>query len=165
MLSLFWYCASDFPTQNRWKTKRDAGLFCISSASKWIVFSSILVSFWGPFWNLGGGLGGSWVLEAPKLGFWSILDRFWDPSWGQVGSNFEALERPGASWHLLGRSLCGLEPFFFRSHDRFLFASHFTSISDRKTTPKSLKHRWRIHAHMKQKKKAYFHASCSEFSR
>ena len=128
-------------------------------------FATIWNPFWGPFWNLGGGLGGSWVLEAPKLGFWSILDRFWDPSWGQVGSNFEALERPGASWHLLGRSLCGLEPFFFRSHDQFLFASHFTSISDRKTTPKSLKNRWRIHAHMKQKKKAYFHASCSELSR
>ena len=158
MLALFWYCASDFPTQNRWKTKRDAGLFLH-------IFGVKINRFFFDFGVIFLPEGGSWVLEPPKLGFWSILDRFWDPSWGQVGSNFEALERPGASWHLLGRSLCGLEPFFFRSHDQFLFASHFTSISDRKTTPKSLKNRWRIHAHMKEKKKAYFHASCSELSR
>ena len=82
-----------FPPKTVEKQSGMLAFFCISSASKLIVFSSILVSFSLPR----APLGGSWVLEAPKLGFSSILDRFWDPSWGQVGSNFEALERPGAS--------------------------------------------------------------------
>ena len=60
-------------------------------------FATIWNPFWGPFWNLGGGLGGlgSWRLPS------SDFDRFWidlgTPLGGQVGSNFEALERPGAS--------------------------------------------------------------------
>ena len=102
-------CA-DFPTQNRWKTQRDAGLFLHIFGVK---INSFFFDF-GVIFLPEGTPGASWVaLEspwAPKIEFWSILDWFWDPSWIQVGPNLEALGRLSASW---GGLLAVLSPFIY----------------------------------------------------
>ena len=61
-------------------------------------FRNDLESILGSILESWGCLGGSWVLEAPKLGFWSILDRFWDPS---LGPSWLQLRGLGASWGVL----------------------------------------------------------------
>ena len=139
MPALFWYCASDFPTPNRWKTKRDAGLFCISSASKWIVF----LRFLWHFPSLGGGLGGPWVLEAPKLGFWidfgSILGPLLGPSWLQLrglGASWGVLTPLGAVFVWSGTLLF---PISWPIPFRISFYIDFGSQNDPKIIEKSMK--------------------------
>ena len=78
-------------------------------------------------------------LGATKFGFSLILNRFLTllgtPLGAQVGSNFEALRRLGASRGVLRRPEAVWNPLFFRSHERY----HFPPLSDPKITPKIIK--------------------------
>ena len=93
MLALFWYCASDFPTQNRWKTKRDAGLFLHIFGVK---INRFFFDFGVIFLPLGGVLGGlgSWRLPS------SDFDRFWIDFGTPLGAKLAPTSRP---WSVLGR--------------------------------------------------------------
>ena len=94
MLSFFWYCASDFLTQNRWKTKRDAGLFLHIFGVKIHRFffdvGVIFLPLRGVLRVLGLGCSQARIF----IDFGSILGSLLGPSWLQ-------LRGPGASWGVL----------------------------------------------------------------
>ena len=139
MLALFWYCASDFPTQNRWKTKRDAGLFLHIFGVKinrfFFDFGVIFLPENTPVGIL--GLGGSQARIL--IDFGSILGTLLGLSWLQLrgfGASWGVLTPLGAVFVWSGTLLFPIPwPIPFR----ISFYIDFGSQNDPKISEKSMK--------------------------
>ena len=139
MLALFWYCASDFPTQNRWKTKRDAGLFLHIFGVKINRFFFDFGVIFLPEGTPGGvlGLGGSQARIL--IDFGSILGPLLGPSWLQLrglGASWGVLTPLGAVFVWSGTLLF---PISWPIPFRISFYIDFGSQNDPKIIEKSMK--------------------------
>ena len=127
-------------------------------------FMLLWMLVWGLFWcHLGVHLGSSWGQLGVHLGsqerlqlktpfhclFASMSDPSWTPSLPQLGGL-------GASWG-------GLGPLYFPSSFQCFVKPYFESISDPKTTLKSIKNRSEIHAKIKVGKRSHFKCSSIKF--